>query len=206
MWITKTHITLLEIKMEKFKNIYVLSKITKIRPILVGKIIFLWHLNVFSMRRKNSVSRVVLFTFLQISFMSGFNSRQVDSHICFCIHLLQNVHGILVREWEWKRQILSQDDYESSFDHVDLLKDQRDSQRLPDHALRAADLSQVHGNPQPQSFTALCLSAVMSSTDGNVYFLPLMYRSKLTEMIFQCHSHTLQWWRLSAKQMRTLNS
>lgn len=121
MWITTIHITLLEIKMEKFKNIYVLSKITKIRPILVGKIIFLWHLNVFSMRRKNSVSRVV-FTLLHISFMSGFNSRQVDSHICFCIHLLQNVHGILVREWEWKRQILSQDDYESSFDHVDLLK------------------------------------------------------------------------------------
>lgn len=37
MWITTIHITLLEIKMEKYKNIYVLTNITKIRPFWVGK-------------------------------------------------------------------------------------------------------------------------------------------------------------------------
>lgn len=69
-------------------------------------------------------------------------------------------------------------DYEYSFDHVDFLKRSWGLPKAPRPHFEATNLSQSIRNPQPQSFAVLYLSAPMSLTDGNIYFLPLMFRGK----------------------------
>lgn len=90
---------ILEIKIEKLNTIDVLSKITKIRLLWIDiNSIFLQKITVLSKRNKYVVSRVVVFDIFTNLFNVWLNRRQVDSHTCFCIVLLQNLQGMLVRE------------------------------------------------------------------------------------------------------------
>lgn len=116
--------------------------------------------------------------FLQISLMSGFIEDRW-SNICFCIICCkickrmrrQKTNNILV--WLRKQFRLC-----------------GASERLSGAPKAPRPYSDGHqSKPSPlgirtSGFAVLRLSAVMISTGGNTYFLPLMYRRKLTKMLF----------------------
>ena len=145
------------------------------------------------------MSRVAFVCIFTNLFNVWLNRSQVDSHICFCINLLQHLPCTLVKEREWKRQITFYYDYENRFDHVDLLKGLWGLPKAP-----RPHFEGLWSKPSPLGIcnlrvAVLYLSALVSSRDGNIYWLPLLYRPKLTKMIFQCHLHTLQWCCPSSK-------